>query len=250
VCPDQTPYPSRPGALGLPRAPIARDDRAVLEPQMMNLEYARDQMLRQQVRAWEVLDDRVLEVMRATPREQFAPATYHDVAFADFEIPLGHGQHMMAPKVEGRLLQSLQLEPADRVLEIGTGSGFLSACLSRLAHSVLSVDIFPDFIEAAQPRLKRLGIANIELLAADALELEHAREFDAIAVTGSVPELDDHFISMLRPGGRLFIVTGREPVMEAQLITLHATNHWTRQSLFETVLTPLVNAETPEPFVL
>lgn len=216
----------------------------------MNLEYARKQMLRQQIRAWEVLDDRVLQVMGAVPREQFVPATYHDVAFADFEIPIGHEQAMMAPKVEGRLLQSLQIERADRVLEIGTGSGFLTACLAQLADAVLSVDIYPDFVDSAKQKLERHGIGNVELRAADGLALEAESEFDAIAVTGSVPELNEHFIQMLRPGGRLFIVTGRRPVMEAQLISLHAVNDWSRQSLFETVLTPLVNAESPGPFVL
>jgi protein-L-isoaspartate(D-aspartate) O-methyltransferase len=216
----------------------------------MNLEYARNQMLRQQVRAWEVLNDRVLQVLGSVPREQFVPPAYHDVAFADFEIPLGHDQLMMAPKVEGRVLQSLQVEHVDRVLEIGTGSGFLTACLARLCDALVSVDIFPDFVDAAKPKLEHLGIANVELLAADALELEFNAEFDAIAITGSIPELDAHFIRMLRPGGRLFVVTGRQPIMEAQLVTLHAANNWSRQSLFETMLTPLIHAEKPEPFVL
>jgi protein-L-isoaspartate(D-aspartate) O-methyltransferase len=216
----------------------------------MNLEEARSQMLRQQIRAWEVLDDRVLEALGTTPRERFVPAEYADVAFADLEIPLAHGQHMMAPSVEGRLLQSLQIEPMERVLEIGTGSGFMTACLAHLADSVVSVDVFEDFIDAARPKLERSELANIELRAADGLALDYESEFDAIAVTGSVPELDEHFVRMLRPGGRLFLVTGREPIMEAQLITLHAYGNWTRQSLFETLLTPLVNADTPPPFVL
>lgn len=216
----------------------------------MNLEEARSQMLRQQIRAWEVLDDRVLEALGATPREHFVPPEYADVAFADLEIPLAHGQHMMAPSVEGRLLQSLQIEPMERVLEIGTGSGFVTACLARLADSVVSVDIFEEFINAAGPKLERAELANIELRAADGLALDYESEFDAIAVTGSVPELDERFIRMLRPGGRLFLVTGRAPIMEAQLVTLHAYGNWTRQSLFETLLTPLVNADTPPPFVL
>ena len=216
----------------------------------MNLEFARSQMLRQQIRAWEVLDDRVLATLGATPREDFVPTDYSDAAFADLEIPLPHEQHMMSPRVEGRLLQSLQINPVERVLEIGTGSGFLTACLAGLADTVVSVDVFADFIDAAGPKLERLAISNVELRAADGLTLDYEGEFDAIAVTGSVPELDDHFIRMLRPGGRLFVVTGREPVMEAQLITLHAYGNWTRQSLFETLLTPLVNADTPPTFVL
>ncbi|NIW24168.1 MAG: methyltransferase domain-containing protein [Gammaproteobacteria bacterium] len=216
----------------------------------MNIEAARSQMLRQQIRAWEVLDDRVLEALGTTRREQFVPAEYADVAFADLEIPLAHGQHMMSPSVEGRLLQSLQVEAMERVLEVGTGSGFLTACLARLADSVVSVDIFDDFIDTARPKLEQAELANIELRAADGLALDYEGEFDAIAVTGSVPEIDERFIRMLRPGGRLFLVTGRAPIMEAQLITLHAYDNWTRQSLFETLLTPLVNADTPPPFTL
>jgi len=216
----------------------------------MNTEAARAQMVNQQVRAWEVLDDKVLDVLGTVPREQFVPGDYHDVAFADFEVPIGHGQQMLAPKVEGRVLQALKVECTDRVLEIGSGTGFLTACLARLSDTVLSIDIFADFVEAARPRLARLGIGNVEWLAADALTLERGAEFDVIAITGSMPVLDDRFVRMLRPNGRLFVVTGRAPVMEAQLITLHSANNWSRQSLFETVLTPLVNADTPIPFVL
>jgi protein-L-isoaspartate(D-aspartate) O-methyltransferase len=157
---------------------------------------------------------------------------------------------MMAPKIEGRLLQALQIEQSDDVLEIGTGSGYLAACLARLARNVTSVDIFPDFIANAAERLREHGIRNVELSAADGLALSHARRFDAIAVTGSVPSLTEHFMKMLKPFGRLFIVVGRAPVMEACLITQHPRGHRTRQDLFETVLTPLLNAEQPEPFVL
>lgn len=216
----------------------------------MNLETARTQMLGQQIRAWEVFDARVLEVLRDTPRERFVPREYVELAFADIEIPLLHDQSMMAPKVEGRLLQALQLEPADRVLEVGTGTGYLAACLARLAGGVVSVDIFSDFIETAEPRLRDLGVDNVELRACDALHLGGEAEYDAIAVTGSVPALDEHFVRMLRPDGRLFVVVGRPPVMEARLVTMHANGTWTEASLFETVLTPLVNAEQPEPFVL
>lgn len=216
----------------------------------MNLEYARNQMIRQQVRAWEVLDDRVLETLQAVPREAFVPEQYRGAAFADLEIPLAHGQAMLAPKIEGRLLQALHIETADRVLEIGTGTGFLTACLARLGGAVVSVDIFADFTAAAAARLEAVGADNVELLTADALQLERPDEFDAIAVTGSIPELDERFVRMLRPSGRLFVVTGRDPVMEAELITLTSPGRWTRQTLFETSLTPLINATTPAPFVL
>lgn len=215
----------------------------------MDIETARQHMLGQQIRAWDVLDERVLETLRETPREHFVPAAFRELAFADMEIPLGHGQVMMAPKIEGRLLQALALEPTDRVLEVGTGSGYLTACLARLADRVQSVDYYADFVEAARPKLAQLSI-DADVQTADAMELSYSGEFDAIAVTGSVPELDEHFIRMLRPGGRLFIVVGRLPVMEARLITMHANQRWSEESLFETVLTPLINAERPEPFVL
>jgi protein-L-isoaspartate(D-aspartate) O-methyltransferase len=216
----------------------------------MNFDVARTQMLGQQLRAWEVLDDRVLRAFAETPRENFVPREYRDLAFADTEIPLPHGQAMLAPKVEGRILQALQVEPIDEVLVVGTGSGYLAACLARLAKRVTSVDIFPDFATAAAPKLAACGIRNVQFQTADALTLTYRAQFDAIAVTGSVPALDDHFVSMLRPQGRLFIVVGREPAMEARLITLQPDATTTSESLFETVLAPLINAERPEPFVL
>lgn len=207
-------------------------------------------MLGQQVRAWDVFDEKVLAAMRETPREHFVPASHRDLAFADTEIPLEHGQAMMAPKIEGRLLQALRLEPTDRVLEVGTGSGYMTACLARLSGHVDSVDIFSDFISAAGTLLAEHDAGNVTLRTADALTLSHRAEYDAIAVTGSVPALDDHFIRMLRPDGRLFIVVGRAPIMEARLITMHANGQWTEESMFETYLTPLLNAERPEPFIL
>ena len=216
----------------------------------MNFDVARTQMLGQQLRAWEVLDDRVLRAFAETPRENFVPREYRDLAFADTEIPLPRGQTMLAPKVEGRILQALQVEPIDEVLVVGTGSGYLAACLARLAKRVTSVDIFPEFATAAAPKLAACGIRNVQLQTADALSLTHRGQCDAIAVTGSVPALDDHFVSMLRPQGRLFIVVGREPAMEARLITLQPDGTKTTDGLFETVLAPLINAERPEPFVL
>jgi protein-L-isoaspartate(D-aspartate) O-methyltransferase len=216
----------------------------------MNFDVARTQMLGQQLRAWEVLDDRVLRAFAETPREDFVPREYRDVAFADAEIPLGHGQTMLAPKVEGRILQALQVEPIDEVLVVGTGSGYLTACLARIAKRVTSVDIFPDFATAAEAKIAACGIRNVELKAADALALSYPARFDAIAVTASVPERNERLIEMLRPQGRLFIVVGREPAMEAQLITLQPNGTTTTDSLFETVLAPLINADRPEPFVL
>lgn len=207
-------------------------------------------MLGQQIRAWEVLDDRVLRALEQTPRERFVPEEYRDLAFADTEIPLAHAQCMLAPKIEGRLLQALQIEPIDEALVVGTGTGFLTAALARLARHVMSVDIFPDFVEAARAKIAAENLSNVEVRTADALNLELAGRFDAVAVTASVPVLDDYFVRMLRPLGRLFVVVGRAPVMEARLITLTANGDSTSESLFETVLTPLINAERPEPFVL
>lgn len=207
-------------------------------------------MLGQQIRAWEVLDDRVLDAIAQTPRERFVPEDYRDLAFADTEIPLAHGQSMLAPKIEGRLLQALLVEPGEEVLEVGTGTGFLTACLARLAQRVYSVDIFPEFVASARANLAAAGLGNFEVETADALQLDLPGRFDAVAMTGSIPVLDDRFVRMLKPNGRLFVVVGRAPVMEARLITLLPTGGTTSQSLFETVLSPLINAERPEPFVL
>jgi len=207
-------------------------------------------MLGQQIRAWDVLDDRVLSVLEKTPRELFMPVEYRDLAFADTEVPLGHGQYTMAPKIEGRLLQALQIEPIDEVLEIGTGSGYLTACLAHLSQRVFSVDIFGDFVEDAGAKLAEHDIRNVTLATADALRMPISTHFDAIAVTASMPELDERFIRLLRPQGRLFVVVGRAPVMEARLLTMHADGNWTDDSLFETVIAPLVNSERPVPFVL
>lgn len=216
----------------------------------MNFELARTRMLGRQIRTWDVLDDRVLHVLRETPREAFVPESYRELAFADMEVPLARGQHMMTPKVEGRLLQSLQIEAVDDVLEIGTGTGYLTACLARLARSVTSVDIYGEFVATAGRMLSQHRIGNVDLACADAFSLDARARYDAIAVTGSVPRLDDFFIRMLRPGGRLFIVAGREPAMEAQVIHLTETGDWVSESLFETVITPLTGAASPPPFIL
>jgi len=216
----------------------------------MNFDSARSQMIRQQVRTWEVLNGRVLDVLANIPREFFVPKQYRDLAFADTEIPIGHGQVMMTPKVEGRLLQALDIAPINSVLEVGTGSGFLTACLAALADKVTSVEILPELADTARQKISEQRISNATIDTQDAMSLSYSGEFDAIAVTGSVPRLTEHFINMLRPEGRLFIVVGRAPVMEARLVTRHAGGEWTEESLFETVLTPLVNAGQPEPFSL
>lgn len=215
----------------------------------LNLDLAREQMLEHQVRAWEVLNPRVLEALRAVPREQFVPQTLRNLAFADTEIPLGPGVRMLAPKVEGRILQALEIQADDRVLQIGTGSGYLAACLARLGRSVHSVEIDGDFTQAAKKRLHALKVPNVTLETRDAARLNWVKEpFDAIAVTGSMPVLEDSFLHALTIGGRLFVVTGAAPAMQARLITRTGQDHWAQEVLFETVLTPLINAYNPPRF--
>ena len=214
----------------------------------MTVEQARVQMVGQQIRAWEVLDSRVLDVFSTVPREHFVPDEYVELAFADTAIPLPCGQQMMPPKLEGRLLQALQLAPLDRVLEIGTGSGFLTACLARLAESVVSIEIHEALSGRAGARLADLGISNVQLLVGDALSLDIPGQFDAIAITGSVPELTERWAGMLNPGGRLFVVAGRAPVMEALLITRHPNDALSQEVLFETVVPRLENTSPLEPF--
>lgn len=217
-------------------------------PPDMNTEFARTQMVAQQVRVWEVFDERVLDVLKDVPRERFVPPAWRALAFAEAPIPLGQGQFMMPPSLEGRLLQALGLSPADDVLEIGTGSGFLTACLARLARSVVSVDVFPEFREQAGEKLAALGIENVRLLTMDATRELPEGPFDAIAVTGSLPLFDSRFVDILKPGGRLFVITGSPPVMEAQLVVRGANERLEVTSLFETNVPPLVNAPSPPAF--
>ena len=205
-------------------------------------------MIDQQVRAWTVLDPSVLEVLPETPREQFVPRAFESLAFADTEIPLGHGQSMMTPTVEGRVLQALELEGGESVLEIGTGSGFLTACLARLCDAVTSLDIYEDLVEGATRTLGDIGIDNVTLMTMDSMQELPDTLFDAIAVTGSIETLDSRFIDALLPGGRLFVVVGSAPVMEARLIRRTGDNDWHSDSLFETRLAPLVNGTLPPQF--
>lgn len=215
----------------------------------MDIPFARNQMVGQQVRAWDVLDLRVLALFEDLPREQFVPERYRKLAFADMRIPLPHAQVMMPPKVEGRLLQALDPQPDESALEIGIGSGFVSACLARMAGEVLSVDIFPEFTATAGKTLKDLGIHNVRLETRDGTQLDWlSQRFDAIAVTGSLPMYENTYAKHLNVGGRLFVIVGESPVMEALLITRVAEDAWSRESLFETDLPALVNAITPRQF--
>lgn len=214
----------------------------------MNTEFARRQMVGQQIRTFEVFDPRVLEVLGELPREDFVPPSFRELAFADLDIPLGHGQFMMTPTVEGRLLQMLAPDAEDEVLEIGTGSGFLCACLARLARTVVSIDIFPDFIANAGETLRNVGIGNAALATMDATrELPHGK-FDAIAVTASCPIFDERFFDALKPDGRLFVIVGGPPVMDARLVVKQADGSREVTSAFETNLPPLINAARPPAF--
>jgi protein-L-isoaspartate(D-aspartate) O-methyltransferase len=215
----------------------------------MNVEIARRQMIEQQVRAWEVLDQRVLGVLAQVRRELFVPEPFRELAFADTQIPIGHGQLMLAPKVEGRFLQALELDPADDVLEIGTGSGFFAACLARLGGTVRSVEIFADLCEFARENLRASGVSGVQIETQDAMTLDDARRYDAIAVTGSLPIYDRRFERALQIGGRLAVVVGESPVMEARLIRRASETQWVQESLFETVIEPLLNAPQPPRFL-
>jgi protein-L-isoaspartate(D-aspartate) O-methyltransferase len=215
------------------------------------IEQARFNMIEQQVRPWDVLDPQVLQTMQQVPREAFVPENYQSLAFADTNIPIGHEQVMMNPNVEGRLLQALAIQPDDSVLEVGTGSGYLTACLARLGRHVTSIDIFPDLVETAAAKLAAHDIGNITLDSGDALkDLDPGLRYDVIAVTGSLPVLAQEFHHNLEDGGRLFIITGQLPIMEARLITRINENNWSSECLFETCLPPLLNAATPAEFSL
>jgi protein-L-isoaspartate(D-aspartate) O-methyltransferase len=216
---------------------------------MLDLAAARRQMIEQQVRAWEVLDLTVLAVMERVPREEFVPAAYRDIAFADMCVPLGHGQTMLAPKLEGRILQALAIQPDDRALEVGTGSGYFAACLGGLARRVRSLEIFPDLADAARANLHRTGVHNVAVEAMDAMTLAESGAYDVIALTGSLPVYDPRFEQALAVGGRLFAVVGQGPAMEARLATRVGPAEWLTESLFETVMDPLVHAPQPSKFV-
>lgn len=214
-----------------------------------DFEQARETMVEAHVRPWEVLDPAVLEVMRKVAREHFVEGRFHNLAYADTMIPLDHGEVMMSPKVEGRLLQALALTDKDSVLEIGTGSGYLTALLGMLAGQVRSIDIHEDFTRKAGDKLKGMQLDNISLESGDASRLEGMeKQFDAIAVTGSMPQLHDSFRQALKVGGRLFVIVGTDPIMEAQLHTRVSETDWAMISLFDTRVPPLVNAWNPARF--
>ncbi len=209
---------------------------------------AREQMIEQQVRAWAVLDGRVLALLRRVPREHFVPPAQRVFAFADLEISLPHGQHMLRPSVTGRLLQALELTGTERVLQIGTGSGFLTACLAAAATQVRAIEIVPELAALTRENLASLGVPNADVATGDGLQLNERTRYGAIAVTASMPVYEKLFQSQLEIGGRLFVVVDEAPAMDARLIRRTSEEAWTTESLFETVIDPLINAPRAPEF--
>ncbi len=217
----------------------------------MNLEQNRFNMIEQQIRTWDVLNPAVLDLLHVVKREEFVPPMEKALAFYDVEIPLGRGQAMMTPKMEARIVQELALQPHHHVLEVGTGSGYLAALMSRLAEKVTSIEIYEDFSRTAAANLARVGIGNVHLKVGDAAQtpvnIVGRERFDAIVLTGSTPLAPDAYLEALNPDGRLFAVIGDAPVMQATLYTKKAGAVSSRV-VFETMLTPLVNALQPSRF--
>ena len=215
----------------------------------MNFEQARLNMVEQQIRPWEALDQRVLDVILESPRDAFVPQDYQGIAYSDTRIPIGHGETMMSPKVEGRLLQALDIQAHERGLEIGTGTGYLTSLLAKFASHVTSVDIYEDFTEQARQRLALHGANNVDLLTDNGCDgMPSAGPYDFIAVTGAMATANPVLREQLAIGGRLFVVVGKSPIMEAQLIERSSENVFAEDTLFETDLKCLVGAEAPAEF--
>jgi protein-L-isoaspartate(D-aspartate) O-methyltransferase len=215
----------------------------------MNIEQARFNMVEQQIRTWEVLDQTVLDLLYVVRREAFVPDAYRTLAFSDLEIPIGNGQKMMQPKVEARILQEVAPKSTDRVLEVGTGSGYMAALLAHRARHVHSVEIVPELKRLGEANLRRAGVANVTVDGGDAARgWAKQAPYDVIVLTGSTPELPDAFCDQLAPGGRLFAVVGEAPVMEARLVTCVGPGSFNTVDLFETILAPLANALERDKF--
>ena len=220
-------------------------------PAPMNIEQARFNMVEQQIRPWNVLDQRVLDLLLSTPREHYVPAEYRQLAFTDTRIPLSHNETMMTPKIEGRLMQALDVQRGDEALEIGTGSGYVTALLANSCRHVVSVEINPELSAAAGRTLSEAGVGNVTLVVGDGIEgWNDTAPYDVIAVTGSVYTLPDRLKRSLRVGGRMFAIVGESPVMQAVLVTRRGEDEWSEEDLFETNLASLKGAEPPARFEL
>ncbi|MEE9326840.1 MAG: protein-L-isoaspartate O-methyltransferase [Cocleimonas sp.] len=214
----------------------------------MNFEQARFNMIEQQIRPWSVLDDTVLQTMGSIPRDIFVPDSMGSLAYADIEVPMDHDESMMFPRVEGRMLQELEINIDDECLEVGTGSGYVSACMANMASSVHSIDIYDDFLKQAEINLSQVNISNVTLENKDALSaLDSRKKYDAIAVTGSIPEYLPLFEQLLKPEGRLFIIVGNNHIAHAMKV-VRENNNFIRTTLFETELKPLVGIEKKSSF--
>jgi protein-L-isoaspartate(D-aspartate) O-methyltransferase len=217
----------------------------------VNLERARFNMVEQQIRPWEVLEDRVLDVLEELPREAFVPKDRRNLAYADLQLPIGYGEVMLEPKVEARMLQALDPRPDEAALEIGTGTGYLAACLSRLAGEVMTIDRIDAFRQSAGRLLADHALGNVHCDTGDAAHgWDDGRRYDVIAVTGSLPERHQGFHRSLTIGGRLFLIVGRQPIMEGLLITRVGPDQWATESLFDTCVPPLVGAPSSVRFEL
>ena len=214
----------------------------------MDIEQARFNMVEQQIRTWDVLDQSVLDLLFTVKREDFVPPAWRMLAFADLEIPLADGEKMWTPKMEARVVQELALVPGEAVLEIGTGSGYLTALLASRGTQVTSVEIHPGLAAEAKAKLARAGVRGVELAVGDGAHGWGEDAWDAIVLTGSTPVLPPQFVRQLKPGGRVFAVVGDAPVMTARLTRWVGPASFTTQDLFETVIDPLRNAAAPERF--
>lgn len=219
----------------------------------LDTEFARSNMVRQQIRCWDVSSPGVLDVLGNVPREHFVPPQYADLAFADVMLPLGtddagHVQKMLPPKLEGRILQELNVGQNDSVLVVGTGSGYLTACIAKLARHVTSIDTSAEMIGQARQRLDDLGIMNVDLRVQDMFDRPAAPAFDVIAITGSIRVFDERIEAWLKPGGRAFVFVGEAPAMEACLVGRSQSGDISYRSLFETVIPPLTNTGAVERF--
>ncbi len=216
----------------------------------MNIEKARHNMIEQQIRPWDVLDQQILSLIQRIPREEFVLPEYRSLAFTDMELPIGNDEVMMEPKLEARMLQSLAVQPTDKVLEIGTGSGYVTAMLANLAAQVVSVEIEPALQQQAARRLATQGIGNVTLEQGDASNgWANGQPYNVIAVTGSIPVLPKALKENLQVGGRLFAVIGEAPAMRAVLVTRINSNEWREEILFETVVPSLHNVQQAEAFI-
>jgi protein-L-isoaspartate(D-aspartate) O-methyltransferase len=219
----------------------------------MNFEQARYNMIEQQVRPWDVLSGQVLAVMSDVAREDFVPTDKKEHAYSDVRLPIGENQCMMHPGLEGRMLQALDVNDTDEVLEIGTGSAYITACLASLAKSVVSIDIHPEFTQHAEKMLAAKDIQNVTLETADATQAsDDKKQYDIVVITGSLERVPEHLKQKMKIKGRMFVITGSEkdPIMQANLVVRHGENEWLSTSLFETYMAPLENQKCKTTFSL